>query len=247
MFFLKNLLWIVLIMQSTTIFSQVKPDLIKLSSVDKTIIQDPRYAGNENFLGRKVAGYTTQELYCTPQAAQALKQVSSDMKKKGFTLVVYDAYRPQRAVDDFVTWRSEKDNAKNKAKYYPTLSKKEIFEGGYVAEKSEHSKGSTFDLTIIPSNQKLKPVTVSTRILANGESIPLLDDNTLDMGSSFDLFHPVSHHGTNLISAKQTSNRTILRESMKAHGFLEIHEEWWHYTLANQPYPDTYFDWVDTN
>jgi len=186
----------------------------------------------------------TNELYCTRQAAIALKEVHNTLKQKGYLLVVYDAYRPQRAVDAFIAWRSLKEDPAVKAKYYPTLSKPMIFDLGYLAEKSQHSAGSTFDLTLIPIQQQLKPVEVSTRLLSNGEKIPFLDDNTVDMGSSFDLFHPISHHGTTLITPEQEKMRTLLLETMQTHGFQEIQEEWWHYSLKNSLNQNVYFDWV---
>ena len=219
-------------------------DFVKLSNVAPNIIQSQRYASSENFLGRPVPGYRQTGIYCTRQAAIALKKVSAALNKQGYALVVYDAYRPQRAVNAFVAWSKATGDQVGKSKYYPSISKNKLFDQGYLLEQSGHSRGSTIDLTIIPLNQALKSVVVSARHLKNGETIPFLDDNTVDMGSSFDLFHPVSHHGSLLITDEQTRMRTLLRETMKTYGFEEIEEEWWHYTLVHEPYPNTYFDFM---
>lgn len=114
----------------------------------------------------------------------------------------------------------------------------------FLSEKSGHSRGSTFDLTIISIDQTLKPIKISKRTLTNNQQIPFLDDNTIDMGASFDLFHEVSHHDTKLISEQQAKMRAILRTAMLKHGFKDYQEEWWHYTLENEPFPDTYFDFI---
>ena len=137
-----------------------------------------------------------------------------------------------------------------KALYYPTLegSKKKLFDDGYIASKSGHTRGSTIDLTIIELGKEVKsPVNITERTLANGTVISFLDDGTVDMGSSFDLFHPASHHDSPFITDPvHIKNRSILREAMKRHGFKDYENEWWHYTLADEPFPDTYFDFIVT-
>lgn len=135
--------------------------------------------------------------------------------------------------------------------YYPSLngSKQQLFDEGYIAAKSGHSRGSTIDLTIIAINDLVKsPVEISHRLLADGVTvIPFLDDNTVDMGSSFDLLEEVSHHDTPLLTdIRYTQNRQILKDAMMKGGFKPLHEEWWHYTLIGEPYPNTYFDFVNT-
>lgn len=215
-----------------------------LTDIDPSIIESVRYYGHENFTGRPVPGYTINRIIMTSKAAEALKQVNESLKKKGYQLVVYDAYRPQRAVDAFIDWGKHPEDNKEQPLYYPTLQKHEIFEEGYVSPKSQHTRGSTVDLTLIPLNQSLKPIQISTRTLSNHETIPFLDDNTLDMGASFDLFHRVSHHKSILITAKQQENRDLLRSEMEKAGFQPYDTEWWHYLLKNEPFPDTYFDFV---
>lgn len=215
-----------------------------LSFADPTIIHSPRYSGSQNFLGRKVPGYDADEIVCTKKAALALKLAHDTFKGLGYRLVVYDGYRPQRAVDAFMAWSKDVTDQSAKSLYYPTIDKRDVFKLGYVAEKSGHSRGSTFDLTLIPIDQDIHDLRVTKRHLKNGEEIPFLDDGTLDMGSSFDLFHEVSHHGTNLISKEQTRRRELLRRVMKESGFKDYHEEWWHYTLENEPFTMIYFDFL---
>lgn len=224
--------------------TSLPPGFVFLSDVVPTIIENSRYFTADNFLGRSVTGYNTSKIICTKEAARALKEVHEELESKGYKLVVYDGYRPQRAVDEFGKWSQNPSDQVSKPLYYPTIDKQYIFELGYIAAKSGHSRGSTFDLTIIPQNEKLQPIEVSQRTLNNGETIPFLDDNTADMGSSFDLFHEVSHHDTPLINQEQSDRRNLLREVMESKGFNEYPQEWWHYTLENEPYPETYFDFV---
>lgn len=217
-------------------------NFVKLSSIAPHIIQSQRYATSENFLGRTMIGYHHEGVLCTRPLALALKKVNAVMNKKGYTLVVYDAYRPQETVDSFIAWGKTETDQVGKSKYYPTIPKYKLFELGYLFAKSGHTRGSTVDLSIIPLKKKLKPVAVLSRTLQNGEVIPFLDDNTVDMGSSFDLFHTVSHHDTNLITPEQARMRDFLYSTMLANGFAGLPEEWWHYTLVDEPYPDTYFN-----
>ena len=231
-------------MTTSSYATQLSDPFIKLSSVAPDIIQSPHYATTQNFLGKQVPGYHSSELYCTREAALALKEVNVALNEKGYALVVYDAYRPQRAVNAFIDWSKDETDLVGQAHYYPTLPKSSLFTLGYLAEKSSHSRGSTFDLTLLPLRQNLKPMTFTVRTLQNGETIPFLDDNTVDMGSSFDLFHPVSNHNSPLITPEQAHMRNLLRHEMKQHRFKELKEEWWHYTLAQEPYPETYFDVV---
>ena len=233
-----------LVTAPTFSITKVPHTFVKLIEVVPGIIQSQRYAGSENFLGRPVAGYEHNTIYCTRRAALALSKVSFALNKSGYNLVVYDAYRPQRAVDAFIAWSTNTDDQAGKLNYYPTISKSKLFLLGYLSEKSGHSRGSTIDLTLIAHNQSIGPVKVSSRHLVSGEIIPFLDDNTVDMGSSFDLFHPVSHYGRFLVSKEQDRMRALLRETMEAYGFVGVEEEWWHYTYLNEPYPNTYFDFV---
>jgi D-alanyl-D-alanine dipeptidase len=222
--------------------NKLPKNFVFLSDVDPTIMESRRYYTEQNFIGKPISGYKTSKIICTKEAAQQLKKAHAVFKNHGYKLVVYDGYRPQLAVDEFMRWGQNPKDDVAKSYYYPTLDKKDLFELGYIAgEKSTHSRGSTFDLTLIESHRTLKPIVYSKRRLKNDEEISFLDDNTVDMGSSFDLFHEVSHHDSNLIDQSHSKMRNFLRETMKRYGFTEYKKEWWHYTLENEPYPETYF------
>lgn len=212
-------------------------NFVYLSDIDPTIIISPRYCSSENFVGCSVDGYKKPVIMLTKQAALALKKVQEDVKKDGYSLVVYDAYRPQCAVNHFMRWADELNNQTKKSQYYPRVDKDKVFELGYVAKKSGHSRGSTVDLTLIKVDKKLKPVVESKRKLADGFTVTFLDDNTVDMGSSFDLFDKASHYENDLISEQHKKLRTYLKDIMEKHGFKNYSEEWWHFTLKNEPYP----------
>ena len=153
------------------------------------------------------------------EAAKALKQVSDELVKKGYRLKIYDAYRPQSAVDHFLRWSYDVKDSRMKEYFYPDLDKAVLFKEGYIAEKSSHTRGSTVDLTIFD--------------MESGKE--------LDMGSTFDLFAEISHSDYSEISDEQKANRALLRTTMVAHGFEPYAEEWWHFTLKDEPYPNTYF------
>lgn len=192
--------------------------LVRLADVDPTIDQDPKYVGDDNFMGRPVRGYNAPHVMLTPEAAQALSGAQEAAAERGLSLLVYDGYRPQRAVDHFVEWGADLADTLNKAAYYPEVPKAELFERGYIAERSGHSRGSTVDLTL-------------TR---NG--VPL------DMGTPFDFFDERSHTENPAITGEAMANRMLLRDIMTGAGFRNYVNEWWHYTLNEEPYPDTYFD-----
>lgn len=219
---------------------------VYLCEVAPSIIISPRYSTSENFLGCPVNGYTKQTIIITRQAADALKNVQDYIAKDGYSLVVYDAYRPQRAVNNFVQWSENISDQIKKSQYYPRVDKAHVFELGYVAKRSGHSRGSTVDLTLIKNGDSLHPIQEKTRTLLDGFMISILDDGTVDMGSSFDLFDTASHFENNLIGEPFKSLRTYLRTVMNKFGFKPYAEEWWHFTLKNEPYLSTengsYFD-----
>ncbi len=229
---------------NTSLATELPKDFIYLKDIDPTIIENLRYFSNENFIGRKIDGYKANRVILTYKAAIALVKVQQELLKEGYSLVIYDAYRPQRAVNVFMKWSKDSDDQIAKEKYYPDINKADVFKLGYVAEKSGHSRGSTIDLSIIKIGDSLKPITLQKRQLKNGSIIPFLDDGTVDMCSSFDLFGEASHHDNNLIETECLDRRNHLRGIMKKNGFNDYQEEWWHYTLKDEPFPDTYFDFV---
>lgn len=226
---------------SKNINQQLHEGFVYLHDVDPSIQVSMRYFSNENFLGTTVTGYKNNKIIMTQASAEALKKVQQELLAEGYSLVVYDAYRPQKAVDHFVRWGNDHADIAMKEKYYPRVNKNDVFEQGYVATKSGHSRGSTVDLTIIEKGKALKAPEYQVRTF-NGYDIPFLDDGTIDMGSSFDLFDEASHHESSKIPEEFHKKRRYLKEKMLKYGFKIITEEWWHYTLKNEPFPDTYFN-----
>ena len=215
---------------------------VYLKDVDPTIKVSMRYIGNENFLGCPVDGYKKAKIIMTRQAAKALKKVQATVKKDGYCLVVYDAYRPQHAVNHFVRWGKDQTDVKKKKHYYPYIDKATVFEKRYIMTRSSHSRGSTVDLTLIKSGNKIHAIKSSKRTLTDGRIVSFLDDGTVDMGSSFDLFDKASHTKTTLIKQKHQDLRAYINRVMSAEGFKVMGDEWWHFTLKNEPNPKTYFD-----
>ena len=183
---------------------------------------DIRYFTHKNFVGKPIKGYNANKALLTIEAAQALAEVQIDLAKNGMGLKIFDAYRPQRAVDHFVLWAIDIEDTANKQQYYPNVKKSNLFREGYIAEQSGHSRGSTVDLTIIN--------------IENGKEI--------DMGSPWDFFDPVSWPTSKAVTNQQRVNRRSLQTIMLEHGFRPIMEEWWHFTLDAEPFPDTYFDFA---
>lgn len=193
---------------------------VLLSDLVPDIIQEIRYYTTYNFIGDKIDGYEEPCALLTREAARALKSASNEMFVRGYRLKIFDAYRPACAVKHFLLWGIEDQDIRMKPYFYPKLEKQELFAKGYIAKMSSHSRGSTVDLT-------------------------LLDMNTgkgLDMGSPFDLFDEISHPDCRNISDEQFENRMILQQVMVRNGFNPIDCEWWHFTLKDEPYPDTYFE-----
>ena len=184
------------------------------------IVQEIRYYSTYNFIGDRIDGYEEPCALLTLEAARALKAVGSELLVQGYRLKVFDAYRPVRAVKHFVLWGIEDQDLRMKPYFYPELEKQELFAGGYIASRSSHSRGSTVDLTLLD----------------------MRTGRELDMGSPFDLFSEVSHPDCRGISEEQFANRMLLQHAMIRGGFQPIDCEWWHFTLKNEPYPETYFD-----
>lgn len=195
---------------------------VYVAEVIPDVIQEIRYYSTYNFVGARIDGYCAPKCILTRQAADSLKVVSDELSAKGYVLKLYDGYRPQRAVNHFVRWAEDLNDVKYKEVFYPEVDKSKLFEQGYIFERSGHSRGSTIDLTLINK----------------------LNGKDLDMGGFFDYFGDLSHPDYEDISAEQKANRLILREAMLNHGFAPLDSEWWHFTLKNEPYPDTYFDFV---
>ena len=184
------------------------------------IVQEIRYYTTYNFVGERIDGYEEPCAFLTKEAARALKTVSNEMNVRGYRLKVFDAYRPAKAVRHFVLWGIEDTDIRMKPYFYPDLEKQELFSKGYIAAQSSHSRGSTIDLTLLD--------------MQTGKE--------LDMGSPFDMFSGISHPDYRGITDEQYENRMMLQAVMMRNGFLPIDCEWWHFTLENEPFPDTYFE-----
>ncbi len=223
--------------------------LVLLKDIAPTIVQEIRYAGSHNFIGRPIAGYQAAQCILTNQAAHALAKVQEELSKSRLSLKVYDCYRPQMSVDDFMAWSQQSQHQEMKMEFYPRVHKKDFFKLGYVDEKSGHSRASTVDLTIIAL-----PVLAQ---VAYQPSQPLLSclspaserfqDNSIDFGTGYDCMDTLSHHDSQQIGVIATYNRHMLRKLMDKHGFKSYQKEWWHYTLKNEPFPYTYFNFPITD
>jgi len=193
---------------------------VYISDVIPDVLLDVRYYSAYNFVGARVDGYLAPVAILTQEAAWALEKVGDELRAQGYLLKIFDTYRPQKAVAHFVRWAQDLNDTIYRHAFYPDVDKSKLFELGYISQRSGHSRGSTVDLTLVE----------------------ILSGKDLDMGSPFDFFGPISGHGTHLITVEQTANRELLRSVMVKHGFRINREEWWHYTLVGEPYPDTYFD-----
>jgi D-alanyl-D-alanine dipeptidase len=200
--------------------AQEPPVLVDATRLAPGLALDLRYARSDNFVGARIDGYDAARCLLSEPAARALALVQADLASDGLGLVVFDCYRPQRAVDHFVRWAQAPADPAATARHHPRVAKQALFAEGYVAARSGHSRASTVDVGLVRA----------------GERAPL------DCGTSFDFFDPRSHHDAREISEAARTNRARLRAAMERRGFVAYPPEWWHYTLAGEPYPDAYFD-----
>ncbi|WP_295391733.1 M15 family metallopeptidase [uncultured Thiodictyon sp.] len=226
------------------------PDgFVYLRAVAPDIPQDMRYFGSHNFIGRPIDGYQAPECILTGQAAAALKAVQGDVAAAGLRVKVFDCYRPTRAVAHFVRWSQDVADQQMKAEFYPHIDKADFFRLGYVAARSGHSRGSTVDLVLEPAAAGPTPVpAVSDQPLVactapQGQRFP---DSPLDFGTGFDCMDPLSHPDSTAVPAAAQHHRAQLAQAMERHGFRSLPEEWWHFTLKAEPFPQTYFDFPVT-
>jgi D-alanyl-D-alanine dipeptidase len=201
-------------MLAAMLIAAAAPDLVDAGREIPGLVVEMRYAGEENFIGRRIDGYRKAKCLLSRQAADALKSAQEEAARFGLSLKVYDCYRPQRAVDHFVRWAADPKDVARRDAYYPNVPKAELFARGYIAEKSGHSRASTVDVTI----------------------------DGLDMGGAYDFFDESSHPDSKAVDGEARANRLALRLLMIRHGFRPYDKEWWHFTLEGEPYPDAYFD-----
>ena len=224
--------------------STAPADFVALADVDPSILQEMRYITAHNFTGDPVDGYLAPMCILTRPAAEALARAQRDFVEDGYTLKVYDCYRPQRAVDDFVAWAQNPADQRMKAEFYPRVDKSTLFADGYIAERSGHSRGSTVDLTIVPLQAAGDPpYTPGQPLVDCAAPQPIrFPDSSLDMGTGFDCFDTLAHTADPRIAGDQAKNRLLLLEGLQRQGFVNYPNEWWHYTYQPEPYPDTFFD-----
>lgn len=217
---------------------------VYLKDIDPSILQDMRYAGYHNFMGRPVKGYAAKECILTKKAALALHDVQNELKKSDLSLKVYDCYRPQMAVDDFVIWSKDSSQQSMKTEFYPRIDKADAFKLGYIAEKSGHTRGSTVDLTIVSIPTKQQPTYRRNQpLVACFKSYKIrYHDNSIDMGTGYDCFDPSAHGDNRDINLVAFQHRQLLRAIMEKYNFVSYPQEWWHFTLKDEPYSDTYFN-----
>jgi D-alanyl-D-alanine dipeptidase len=207
---------------SYELLAQLPKGFVTLHTIEPSIKIDMHYTHDHNFVGKPIDGYKKSICIMTKETALALHKVQQQLKPFGLGLKLFDAYRPQRAVDHFVSWAKDIDDTKMKHVHYPNVDKKNLFRDGYIARRSGHSRGSTVDVTIIDLQSKKE----------------------LDMGTPFDYFGVESHIIYPKLTTSQRTNRALLQRVMLSNGFKPLKEEWWHFTLKNEPFPNTYFDFV---
>ena len=204
------------------VISRDSSDFVNISDVAGDVVLELRYYSTYNFIGDRIDGYLEPIALLTKEAAAALKAASDEAVRNGYRIKIYDAYRPQRAVEHFVRWAKDLNDTRMKSIFYPEVSKENLFLEGYIAEHSGHSRGSTVDITLFD-------------MVKGGEA---------DMGGYFDYFGEISHSDYKELDEKQYNNRMLLRRIMVNCGFTPLREEWWHFTLEDEPFRDTYFDFA---
>jgi D-alanyl-D-alanine dipeptidase len=213
---------------------------VDIADLAPDILVDARYAGADNFLGRPARGYGAARCLLTRPAARALAAVQRDVAALGLGLKVYDCYRPQRAVDDFVAWSRDPSGPATDLQHHPVVPKSQLVQRGYIAASSGHSRGSTVDLTLVPVVPKLPPPVppVDCRTVEG----PQAPDGSLNMGTTFDCFDERAQVANAGVSSEARRNRLLLKSAMERHGFVGYAKEWWHFTLAGEPFPKATFD-----
>ena len=217
---------------------------VALDDVDPTIRQDMRYATAHNFVGRRIAGYREPVCILTRRAARALRRAQADLRPRGYGLKVYDCYRPTRAVAQFERWAENPADQTMKREFYPHVDKRRVFDLGYVAHRSGHSRGSTVDLTLVRLPAKSQPRWDGRLRPCTARYRRRFADSGVNMGTGYDCFDPRAHTFDARIAGRPHRNRLRLRRTLERAGFAPYDSEWWHFTLRVEPYPEKYFDFA---
>jgi D-alanyl-D-alanine dipeptidase len=223
--------------------SALPKGFVYLRDFDPTIVQDIRYAGSHNFVGRPIRGYLAAECILSESAANALKTVQMMLADKKLSLIVWDCYRPKRAVDDFARWSRDPTHSETKAEFYPRTDKAQLFALGYLARRSAHSRGSTVDLGIVPATVSSAPPNPSVPLKAC--TLPKgarFEDGTIDLGTGYDCLDVLANTSNALVGAPARHNRQTLKSYMQRVGFRPNPREWWHFELINAPFNGEAFD-----
>lgn len=216
---------------------------VDLGVVDPSIRISLKYHSKDNITGRPLKGCRGNRAIVTLEAAEALRNIQEDLVMHGYSLLVYNAYHPERAYKHIDSWIGGNESIRIKEEYYPNISKADLLRGGYIAAKAAHVRGSTVDVSVISLDKRLKsPCTRHKRSYRGQNDVVFVNDNSLDMGTSFDLFDPLSEYSNELLPEKARKNRKFLRDSMQNHGFIQSGKFWWQFTLVREPYADSKFD-----
>lgn len=217
---------------------------VDVRSLIPDLVVEMRYVTAQNFVGKPIPGYKGARCLLTRRAAKGLQCAADALRTRGYAIKVYDCYRPQRAVNAFVAWGRDLRDQKMKQAYYPQVDKRNLFRDSFISSRSGHSRGSTVDLSIVPLATRDQPFDAGDSVVraCDLKAGTRTDDGSVDMGTGFDCFSTRSHTRSPKVSAVQRRNRLVLRDAMSACGFRNLYSEWWHYTLRNEPYPKTYFD-----
>lgn len=221
---MRKLFILIFLLLSIASYAQQKNNLPKgfvyLTDFIPHIAVDMKYFTNHNFVGRAIDGYKSNKIILTERATLAIQKIEKELNKEGLGLKVFDAYRPQTAVNHFKRWAKDIKDTLMRQEFYPRVDKRDLFKKGFIASKSGHSRGSTIDLTIIDLKTKKE----------------------FDMGVDFDFFGEESAHGYTKLNSTQKQNRIKLKKIMEKYGFRSYSKEWWHYTYNDEPFKDKYFD-----
>jgi zinc D-Ala-D-Ala dipeptidase len=217
---------------------------VYLRQIDPTIVQDIRYAGSHNFVGRPIRGYLAAECILSAAAANALATVQKMLVEKSFSLIVWDCYRPKRAVEDFLQWSKDPTHSEMKAEFYPRTNKEQLFDLGYLAKRSAHSRGSTVDLAMVPTafSSVPPPNPMQSLKACTSPKGERFEDGTIDFGTGYDCLDVLANTSNPLAGRIALRNRQTLRSFMKAAGFRPYAKEWWHFELVNEPFNRDGFD-----
>ncbi|RRO15663.1 D-alanyl-D-alanine dipeptidase [Saccharopolyspora rhizosphaerae] len=217
---------------------------VRLRDVDSSILEEVRYATPHNFTGDPVPGYDEPMCVLTRPLAEALHEAQQRFLRQGYTLKVYDCYRPQQADDRFVEWAQDLDDQRMKAEFYPDFDKSQLYSAGYIAENSGHSRGSSVDLTLVrlPAPPQRAYVPGEPLVPCTEPAGKRFSDNSVDMGTGFDCFDALAHTDDPQVPGDVRAHRDVLRDGLSAVGLRNYPGEWWHFSLRQEPYPNGYFD-----